>query len=129
MRIPHPTDAYRGRRPEISFVSFARWPAGRPMSLTAEAWDVVPDLAVQVISPKDLAGELVCKIAEYFQAGVRLVWVVYPTHRLVYVYERSNQVRVLMKSDTLDGGHVLPGFRLPLDRLFESIGAVAGGET
>ena len=61
------------------------------------------------------------KIEEYFQAGVRLVSVVFPAHRIVYVYESSVEVRVLTESDTLDGGNVLPGFRLRLDRLFDPI--------
>ncbi len=121
MRLPHASDPYCCRRPDISFVSFNRWPANRPMSKTAEAWDVVPDLAVQVISPNDSATDLVTKIGEYFDAGVRLVWIVYPTFQTIYVYHAPNQVRIMSGSDTLDGGTVLPGFQLRLDRLFDPI--------
>ena len=68
------------------------------------AWDVVPDLAVEVISPHNPAEESVQKIREYFEAGVILVWVVYPEERQVYVYESPKQIRVLTGDDTLDGG-------------------------
>src|SRR5207249_957331 len=111
-------DGSRNRRPDVAFVTYERWPMNRPIPLTDNAWDVVPDLAVEVSSRHDLAEELVQKLTEYFQAGVRLVWVIYPKQRLVYVYESPTQVRGLTQSDELDGGTVLPGFRLPLANLF-----------
>ncbi len=81
------------------------------MSPTDNAWDVVPDLAVEVTSPTDFAEDQLQKVAEYFQAGVRLVWVVYPDQRCIHVYEAWNRIRVVTEADTLDGGVVLPGFR------------------
>ena len=56
---------------------------------------------------------------EYFRAGVRLVWVIYPDLNQVYVYESPSKVRILHQSDELDGGTVLPGFRLKVAALFE----------
>jgi Uma2 family endonuclease len=91
------------------------------MSLTQNPWDVVPDLAVEVISPSDLVYDLIQKIAEYFEAGVRLVWVVYPPQRLVYVYESLTRARILTVADELEGGAVLPGFRLPVANLFPEV--------
>ena len=40
---------------------------------------------------------------------MRLVWVVYPEQRQVYIYDSPTQIRVLTTDDTLDGGTVLPG--------------------
>ena len=88
------------------------------MSPYEDAWDVVPDLAVEVVSPSDIAQNLLGKVKEYFQAGVRLVWVVYPIQRCIHVYEAWNRIRVVTETDELDGGEVLPGFRRSLDRLF-----------
>jgi Uma2 family endonuclease len=45
-RLPLTADAYRNRRPDVAYVSFGRWPAGRAMPLKDHAWDVVPNLAV-----------------------------------------------------------------------------------
>jgi Uma2 family endonuclease len=108
----------RNRRPDVAFVTYQRWARGRPIPPRDNAWDVVPDLAVEVISPTDVAEELMTKVQEYFQAGVRLVWVVYPLQGFVHVYEALTQIRGLTRADELDGGQVLPGFRLPLATLF-----------
>lgn len=118
-----PLPVARNRRPDVAFVSFDRWPADRPLSETDNAWDVAPDLAVEVVSPGDLVDELMTKIEEYFQAGVRLVWVIYPRQRLIHVYETPTHIRALIRTDTLDGGKVLPGFQLPLASLFQETGA------
>jgi Uma2 family endonuclease len=91
------------------------------MSLTDEAWDVVPDLAVEVVSPRDVLEDLLDRVFEYFQAGVRLVWVLSPKPRFAHVYESPVRVSLITESDALEGGNVLPGFRLPLHRLFDPI--------
>ncbi len=107
------------RRPDIALVSRERWPLNRQVP-PAAAWDVVPDLAVEIISPSDIAFDIMSKLEEYFRAGVRLVWVVYPEHRKVYAYDSPTIVRILQAGDELDGGAVLPGFRFPLAGLFET---------
>jgi len=109
------------RRPDVALVSYDRWPRRRPIP-DGEAWNVVPDLAVEVISPSNSADEVVKKVGEYVRAGVRLVWVVYPLERLVYVYRSAVDVRVLQIGDELDGGDVLAGFRRPVRDLFEEEG-------
>lgn len=105
------------RRPDVSFVSAERWPVERRAPRTA-AWEVVPDLAVEVVSPGDLAGDLRRKVEEFFRAGVRAVWVVYPELAKVDVYQGPKAVAILGRGDILDGGGLLPGFRLSLDELF-----------
>jgi Uma2 family endonuclease len=126
-QIPLTKDSTRQRRPDIALVSAERWPIERPQSLKADAWDVVPDLVVEVVSPTDRAADLLEKVYEYFQAGVRLVWLIYPTLRCIHVFEALNQIRVLTGADILDGGAVLPGFQLPVHRLFESVGPAGAG--
>jgi Uma2 family endonuclease len=106
------------RRPDLAFVSAARWPFGKRVP-RGEAWDMVPDLAVEVISPSNGAAEIACKIHDYFQTGTLLVWVIYPETREVYVYTSVSYVQILIEPAELDGGDLLPGFRISLDRLFE----------
>src|SRR5205085_2585715 len=108
----------RNRRPDIAFVSHDRWPKSRPHNKDENAWDVVPNLAIEVVSPNDLAEELLVKMEEYFRAGVQVVWIVYPKDAQVYVYQSPTDVRILSRADTLDGGSVLPEFRLSLNELF-----------
>ena len=107
------------RRPDVAFVSRERWPLNRKIPREA-AWDVVPDLAVEITSPTDLIDDLRDKIDEYFAAGVRRVWVVYPKPTRIYDYESPTVVRILQAGEELEGGAILPGFRIPLARLFET---------
>jgi Uma2 family endonuclease len=106
------------RRPDVAFVSCERWALDRQVPDEA-AWDVVPDLAIEVVSRTNTAYEVVAKADEYFRAGVRCVWVVYPNISAVYLYESANMIRVLRLGDELGGASLLPGFRLPLTALFQ----------
>lgn len=110
------------RRPDIAFVSAERWPLDRDLPVEGD-WEVVPDLAVEVVSPHDLYRALMTKLREYFDVGVRQVWVVVPSEvpseRQVHVFDSLTQVRILTERDELDGGALLPGFRLPVATLFQ----------
>jgi Uma2 family endonuclease len=107
------------RRPDGAFVSYQRWPKGRPLPHT-DPWPVVPELVVEVVSPTDPAEDLRGKVTEYVEAGVLLVWVIYPKLRLVDAYQSPSNVRVYTEADVLDGGEVLKEFHLPLKTLFEN---------
>jgi Uma2 family endonuclease len=106
------------RRPDVSFVSFDRWPRGKPVPGT-QAWEVVPDLAAEIVSPTNGANEVVGKVQDYFACGVRRVWVFYPLFALVYDYTSATAVRIVTRADRLSGGDVLPGLDLALTEVFE----------
>jgi Uma2 family endonuclease len=108
------------RRPDVAFVSYTKWPKDHPLPDT-DPWPVVPELAVEVVSPNDLAEELRVRVADYFQVGVSMVWVVYPKPGVIDVYQASGGLRTLTRADELDGGDILPGFRLPLTSVFETV--------
>ncbi|MDR3634880.1 MAG: Uma2 family endonuclease [Isosphaeraceae bacterium] len=107
------------RRPDLAFVSRDRWPVDRPIE-RANYWDVVPDLAIEAVSPSNVADLDLEKLDDYFRAGVRQVWFVYSGARRVYVYDSPKSVRILGDGDDLEGADILPGFRLALTRLFGS---------
>ena len=115
--IKLPLAQERNRRPDVAFVPYSRWPRDRAIP-AGNAWEVLPDLCVEVVSPTDRAGEVREKVAEYFAAGVRQVWLIYPELQLVDVYEAADRTHTLGRADALDGGPVLPGFRLALAELF-----------
>ncbi len=106
------------RRPDLAFVARERWPLPAAPTEDPPTLDVVPNLAVEVVSPTNAAAEIFGKVQEYFSAGAQLVWVVYPLQRSIQVFESSHQSRVVREGDELDGGTVLPGFRLSLTELF-----------
>jgi Uma2 family endonuclease len=104
-------------RPDVAFVSYDRWPRDRPWPDT-DPTPVVPELAVEVVSPNDVAEDLLHKVKAYLEAGTQLVWVVYPPAGWVVVFEPGGRSRYLTAADELDGGTVLPEFRLRLRELF-----------
>jgi Uma2 family endonuclease len=106
------------RRPDVAFVSAERWPLDRPIPETGD-WEVIPDLAVEVVSPSDSWEEVLAKIDEYFEKGVRQVWIVAPVSQKIYMLDSPTRVHILTAADELDGGKLLPGFHLPLARLFQ----------
>jgi Uma2 family endonuclease len=108
----------RRRRPDVAVVSYKRWPRTRRVPST-EAWEVTPDLAVEVVSRTNTAAEATKKLKEYFRAGVRVVWVIFPDPGEVHVYTSPKTVQILDRSDMLRGEPVLPGFRLAVSDLFE----------
>jgi len=63
------------RRPDLAFVSAKKWPVGRRVP-KGEAWDMVPDLAVEVVSESNSAQGVIQQVVYYLSAGSRLVWVV-----------------------------------------------------
>jgi Uma2 family endonuclease len=101
--------------PDLAFVRADRVPS------EGERWHIAPfapDLAVEVMSPNDSYEEVVEKVELYQRAGVLLLWLVQPRRRAVEVFALGQPPRLLHETDTLDGGDVIPGFRLPVADLF-----------
>ena len=106
------------RAPDVAFLSRARFPGGkRPKGPIAP---VGPDLAVEVLSRSNTKKEIARKLDEYFASGARLAWIVDPKTKSVRVHTSPTEsTRIDAASGgVLDGGDVLPGFRLPLAELF-----------
>lgn len=82
---------------------------------------VAPELVVEVEYPTSTKSQraLMRKISNYMAAGT-LVWVVYPEEKEVEVYVPGQSVQILTADDELDGGTVLPGFKLPLKTVFST---------
>ena len=100
--------------PDLAFVQRARVPADE------NAYpELAPDLVVEVASRSQTRPSIEEKTSLYLAAGVRLVWVVDPERRTVHVYRADGPERLLSDRDVIDGEDVLPGFRLPVARLFD----------
>jgi Uma2 family endonuclease len=104
------------RIPDVSFISWNRLPRGElPDEAVA---GVVPNLAVEVLSRSNTPKEMQRKLREYFEAGVQLVWFIYPKTQTADTYTSPTHARRLKKNQSLDGGAVLKGFKMPLAKLF-----------
>jgi Uma2 family endonuclease len=104
------------RIPDVAFFRWERVPNRRmPRQPIA---DLIPNLAVEVLSPSNTRREMDRKLREYFTAGVELVWYIDPPTRTTQIWTSLEDSIVIGEDGTLDGGTVLPGFRLAMRDLF-----------
>jgi Uma2 family endonuclease len=106
------------RMPDVCFIAWEQF-TNEELTGQQPIPDVHPDLAVEVLSKGNTEEEMDRKLREYFAAGARLVWYVEPKDRTVRVYTSPTEVQLLHEDDTLDGGSVLPGFRLQIRDWFD----------
>jgi Uma2 family endonuclease len=108
------------RTPDLMFFSKAKW---EQYTAETENWLkkpslLVPDLAVEIVSPNDNFSELEEKVDEYLEKGISLIWLIDPQKKRAWVYEGERRLPLTVK-DTLVGGDVLPGLQIPLAELFK----------
>jgi len=102
--------------PDVAFVRADRLPSP-PEQRT---WPrLAADLVVEVVSPTDRATDVRAKVMRYLDAGVPLIWVFYPRTRIVSVVAPDRDERILREGEVLDGGAVLPEFRLAVADIFD----------
>jgi len=106
-------DTVRGA--DVLFISSARYAQQEAPGFL----EIAPDLVVEILSPNDRWSEVMEKLHEYFNIGVRLVWVADPRSRSVYAYQSVTDVREFAEEDVLVGDDVLPGFAVKVAELFE----------
>jgi Uma2 family endonuclease len=107
-----PGDEHNDRLPDVAYYV----DKSRPL-LSHGPTPYLPDLAVEVKSPNDSLPKLRAKAQYYLENGCRLVWLVIPDKRLVFVITADDEV-IFDEDDTLDGGDVLPGFTLAVREIF-----------
>lgn len=103
------------RAPDVSFVRADRLSAGGPVP---GYYRGAPDLAVEVISPHDRYSDVKAKVREYLAAGTRMVVVVDPDDRTVSLYRSGCDPVELDETGVIEGGDVVPGWRLPVRDIF-----------
>lgn len=100
---------------DVAFVRRDRLPDGR---IPERYVSMPPDLAVEVISPSDRPRDIEAKMALYRRAGVPLMWWVRSDERTVTVFRDGREIGRFGEGEELDGGEVLPGFRLTAAEIF-----------
>ena len=107
-------DTVRG--PDVSYFSYERLPRG---PIPDGYLDVVPDAAFEVRSPSDHWARTLARVQELLDAGVKVVCVLDPRTESITVFTSDNPPQTLYKGDNLSLPTVLPGFELPVSRIFE----------
>jgi Uma2 family endonuclease len=110
-----PDDAERVRKPDVSFVARGRLPNETPPRGHCR---VPPDLAVEVVSPRDLYYEIDEKVQDYLDAGVKLIWIANPDRRTLRVHRLNGAGADLDESGIASGEDILPGFTCCVGEFF-----------
>ncbi|MBC8171418.1 MAG: Uma2 family endonuclease [Anaerolineae bacterium] len=110
------------RIPDVMFFAadrLATYQAGDP-DWQNKPLVLIPDLAVEIVSPNDKFTEVNSKVKLYLQDGVKLVWIIDPQLREIMIYTpNSQQTTILTADDRLSGGNVLPDFEVAVANLFK----------
>ncbi|MHB8654235.1 MAG: Uma2 family endonuclease [Terriglobia bacterium] len=103
------------RIPDVSFI-----PADRLRGIDLDRRiEGAPALAIEVVSPTDLAEDLRRKVEQYLATGAKAVWVFYPKSREVQVFRADGGSFVRREHESLDEPELLPGFSLDIKTVFE----------
>lgn len=105
--------------PDVAFVRAGRYPAPDSPDFD-QIWHLAPDLVAEIASKNQFRPAMARKALRYLDAGVRLVWIVWPKYRQVDVWRPGSDrpVSTLANEDVLDGLDVLPDFTYRVSRLF-----------
>ena len=108
------------RRPDVAFIR-----AGRLQGIDVDRvpLPVVPDLVIEIVSRTDRADDLILKVQQYLAAGAKAVWLLYPNTKLAYRYvpdKLEPEVRSAAAGHGFEEPELLPGFALPLARIFSA---------
>ncbi len=110
------------RIPDLAFISAERLPPdGEPET----KWMIVPDLAVEIVSPSDFYEKVHAKAMEYLAAGVKQVWIVSPENRTITVYRSATNIMAFPEDSELTSDDLFPGFRCRLSEIFKNPAQVA----
>lgn len=112
--LAHDPDTVRG--PDVSYVRSERIP---PAGIPEGFWHLVPDLAVEVVSPTETAEDVREKVRDFLHAGTPLVWIIYPRSRELIAHTPDGVARTYSGGDTLRFPAVLPRFSCTVAELFE----------
>ena len=105
------------RAPDIAFYSAER--LASDVSIPGYA-EIVPDLAIEVVSPNDTVTEVNDKARMWVASGVKLLWVVWPRWRTVEIFRPGENVVELSGDAILEGQDILPGFSTPITEIFDA---------
>lgn len=105
------------RMPDVAFVKNERWNA-----LTKTQREgiipIAPDFVIELRSKTDVLKDLLDKMQEYVENGVRLGWLIDPAERKVYIYRPNAEAEILENPESVSGEPWLIGFALDLKEIW-----------
>jgi len=118
--VSNDTGVFTEKEPDTVLApDLAYWSREHLAELPEGFVEVPPDLAVEVVSPRDSQSYVHRKVLHYLDHGVALVWIVDPKTRTVTEYRSRREVRILAEAEQITGGDVLPDFSCRVSEFFQ----------
>ncbi|MBI4612364.1 MAG: Uma2 family endonuclease [Planctomycetes bacterium] len=106
------------RFPDVAYFSRKRLPEGK---IPRKNFPVVPDLAIEVVSPSDKWPRLLARVEEFLAGGTKSCWVVDPESRRVTIFRQGTEAKHLRPGDKLSKDPALPGFSVDVAEFFAGL--------
>jgi Uma2 family endonuclease len=104
------TTAKKIRKPDIAYI--------KAKNIKTDT-DVMSEFVVEIISDNEEKNHVSRKIREYFNAGVKVFWIISPEFEMVEVYTSPKDVRICTGEDVCSAGSVIDGFELTANEIFQ----------
>jgi Uma2 family endonuclease len=82
----------------------------------------IPNVVIEVMSPRDRAVKLVARLNRFLAKGAQLVWLIDPDSRTVMIWRKGQEPMVFEENEEIAGLPELPGFRCKPSELFDAPG-------
>jgi Uma2 family endonuclease len=99
------------RRPDIAYLTKAQ------IESANKGTDEIPEFVIEIISGNDNINKVEEKIGEYYKAGLKVVWLIFPENKSVHVYTSRRDVKICIENDICSAAPVLPEFEIGVDVL------------
>lgn len=101
------------RKPDIAYFSTAQ------ILAAAKGQNQIPAFVIEVISPTDNINRVTRKVREYFEAGVQVVWHIFPELQEVHVFDNASRMNIARGGERCSAEAVIPGFVMAAEDVFE----------
>lgn len=100
------------RKPDLAIFSNEQVLSFDDNNSTVAAW------VAEVISDNDNINTVELKLKEYFDAGVQVVWHIFPNLKRVYVYTSTTEVKICMGKTICSGSPAIEDFNIAAQDIF-----------
>lgn len=110
-----PQDIQRAFKPDFSFVRTGRIP--KDLDWFGD-FPFTPDLAVEVVSPRQTNSEMIHKVSRYLEAGTEEVWLIYQKRKALERFRNDAEGVDVINHEEQIITPLFPDLNIPLKSLF-----------
>ncbi len=107
------TSDTRFRKPDMAYYN------AEQEKLIAAGKNAIPDFVIELISKNDVINKVHEKVVEYFDAGVKVVWLIFPEGAYVHVYNSINDILICRNDTSCSAEKAVSGFSMPASEIFK----------